>query len=683
MLKIFLFLISIYLALIFIGYLKRKRFEERAVLTGGGSSGHVYPAIAIGRMLAPEVNKLLFIGAKKRIEEKVVPKENIDLRLINVSPFPQKKIQFLPFFLNLFLGSLQASFYLYQFQPKFIIATGGFVSAPTIFSAYILNRLFLLNSKIFLHEQNVTPGKLNQFAFKMANKVLLTFPQTKRFFKEKAVICGYPLRKRDVLKDRNEIFKKWKIPAEKKVIFAFGGSQGSRTINRAIVDSLRYFLKRDDVFIILGCGFKSDFYDGYKDVRDRLKNNYNEGELERIKSFFIYEPYIYEIFEVFSISEVVISRSGAGTIFEICDFGVPSILIPKIGLSNEHQVMNALVMEEVGASKLIFERVSEEDGIPFVNGERIYKEVIEIIDSEEKKERMRKATKSVFFKNNSESLFKEAILYDKQENINYSDFEFKEPLKPSKLLTFLESNRREKGDNFDINVLFSPSHIEFYGSLISSLLNSSNWWHRNLGVKLAFYFKDDEFKKKLIKMILSDEKGTFLRRIFGERKKEVGFIRRNIFYSLKNYELTKEEVKNLFLKGIDDDYYEVRSASLIFAQNFAEKLYDEEIRRKLRRKLLCDKEFEVKKEAVLLLGEIGSEEDVSDILKLSDDYYWQVREAVLIAIKRLLEREVIKDINFIRKNLENFNITATDFKPYFSIKDNYRRLMSELMKVEK
>lgn len=685
MIKILLLFLAIifllYASLLIFSFLRRKESHKRAVLTGGGSSGHIYPAIAIGRALEPDIEKFIYIGGKGRIEEQVVPKEKIPLKLICAAPYPSRIFQ-LPFFLlKLTFGIIQSSFHLLLFQPRFVIGTGGFVSAPVVFSSFILNSLSLLRAKIFLHEQNVTPGKLNLLASKIADIILVTFPQSIQFFGEKAVLIGYPVRKFKQEAQKSELLEKIKIPEGRKVVFAFGGSQGSRTINRAIVASLKYLLPyKEKIFVVLSCGLGQSGYNGQKDVEDFIEKNYNKDELSELKEFFCYKPYFYNINEIFNVASLVVARSGAGALFELASFELPSILIPKLGLSNEHQVMNAMAMEESGGSIILFEKPSfDNSSLLFVDGKTLAEKIIDIVFSEEKLSKMKEGTrKFIPSQDILESIRKIVLKGIEQKEDSSASSPFSKLKPPSRLLSFLQKER-EKG-KFEIENLFKDSEINFYKSLTLKLLFSHDWKERNIGVKLAAFFKTEESKQTLLEIVTNREKAPFINRILGEEFKNVGFLRRNSLLSLREYNIKVEELTKILRVAFSDPYYETRSAALLLAQKESAKLLSNREIIEFAKKLSLDSEFEVAKESILLLGEIGDEDALEHILSFKDHFFWQVREAALLAIRRIIERGVKIEKDKVKKELLKFNLTSTDFKPLFSIKQNYKKIFELLEK---
>lgn len=672
-----LVLASCYVVLFVVCKIRKRGKWTRAVLTGGGSSGHIYPVIAIGKALEPEVGEFLYLGTKRRVEEEVVPKEGLPLKFIPAAPYPGLSLK-LPFFAAILgLGIIKSAFILFFFQPGFVIGSGGFVSAPVVFGAFILKKLFLLDSKIILHEPNAAPGKLNLAAGKIADRMMVTFSETLDFFKGNGVLVGYPLRSKIKRMGFDEAKKRlpFEIPKNATVVFAFGGSQGSRTINRAVVDSLKYLLPRKEkVFMILSTGLGQSGYKGKEDVEKRISSNYSKEEAEEIKGFFHYDSYFYNVSELLSVSSLAISRSGAGSLFELAEMGIPSILIPKFGLEGEHQVMNALALEKVKGSVVLYETPFEKEGrvLPGVDGGELAGRILSLVDEPEKLRTMSENCKRVIPSKETALLIRKVILAKgAPEPAGEASTTGFKPLK-SLAKAISELNGMSPGE---IGEYFSAAEKSYYEAKALNLLYLDDWRKKNMGVKLAGLLKIRGAREKLLEMAVSREKAPLWERIFGGDYKEVGFVRRNCFTALKNISFWDEKLKKVIMTGIEDPYYEVRAEALKLAKSNADKLINDRPLLSACQILLKDKEFEAAREAALLMGEIGSEEHLKMLLDLKDHFFWQVREAGIIAVRRMVEKGAAFDKKELLDSISAFILTSTDFRPTFDIKENYRKLI--------
>ncbi len=361
--------------------------KKKIVFTGGGTGGHVYPNIAIYEALRekyPE-SEFLYLGTKKGAEYKIINKltHNIDFIAVYSRglPIKIKSFQTIISLIIIFFGFLKSILILRKFRPDIIIGSGGYVAAPVLFAAAFLK------IKVFIHEQNAVPGRLNMFIAKFATSVGVSFESTKDFFPEnKAIYTGYPLRKSIAIKKENaeKIKEKYNIPKKNKVIFVFGGSGGAKTINKVMVEIIPMLLSLKNLTIIFSTGRGySKSYRAYDDTIEMLSNvnipNEKDGKL-------IIKEYFENIDEIYSISDLVVCRAGAGTIKEITAMGMPSILIPKINLPGDHQIVNAKELEQIGAAEIIYEDIYIKDNIReiYISPEPLFNKIKELFLSEEK-----------------------------------------------------------------------------------------------------------------------------------------------------------------------------------------------------------------------------------------------------------------------------------------------------------
>ncbi|MEN8222105.1 MAG: murein biosynthesis integral membrane protein MurJ [Acidobacteriota bacterium] len=333
----------------------------KVVLTGGGTGGHVYPNIAIYEALLKESpgSEFLYIGTRRGAERVIVKNIPRPIKFKSVPsrglPGKLKSFNTLISLVHIFTGMVKSVFLLKKFKPDIVIGSGGYVSAPVLFAAS------LLRLKIFVHEQNSVPGRMNRFIAKKASKIAVSFKSTLNYLPEKKCIySGYPLREMIKPGDRETLCRKLGIPPKNKVVFIFGGSKGARTINNAVVDILPELLKLKNLTIILSTGrSRSQDYMAYEET---IKKTYNSGiNLEDHENLIIKE-YFDNIDEIYGVSDLIISRAGAGTIEEISRLAIPSILIPKIDLPGDHQIMNAKEAEKRGGARVIYEQIAFKNG---------------------------------------------------------------------------------------------------------------------------------------------------------------------------------------------------------------------------------------------------------------------------------------------------------------------------------
>jgi UDP-N-acetylglucosamine--N-acetylmuramyl-(pentapeptide) pyrophosphoryl-undecaprenol N-acetylglucosamine transferase len=310
------------------------------VFAAGGTGGHIFPAIAIADEIKKRFNdaQILFIGAKGRIEEKIVPQNNYDIKLIEIAGFNREK-----FLMNVSLpmkviGSvLKSRRILKEFNPDVVVGTGGFVCGPVIYAA---NKLKI---PVLLQEGNSYPGKTIQFHSKKADKVILTFEESNKYVKRKDNVMNiaHPIRTSLKLIDKNEALKSFNLPVENKTIFIFGASQGARGINLAL-DKIAPKFYDENINLIWQTGvpdFKH-YSDKYKNYSDKIK----------ILDF------IEKIAYAFSAADLVICRSGITSIMEIAYLELPAILIPLPTSAENHQEMNARSMMNKKSAVMLLQK---------------------------------------------------------------------------------------------------------------------------------------------------------------------------------------------------------------------------------------------------------------------------------------------------------------------------------------
>lgn len=309
----------------------------KVVFTGGGTGGHIFPAIAIAeglKSVLPDVD-ILFIGAKGRIEEKIIPENNYKIETIKIYGLNKKqllKTLILPF--KFFIAVSDCKKILKNFKTDIVVGTGGFVSAPVYYSAV------KLKIPILIQEGNAYPGKVTKFFSDKADKVIINFEETRNYLKrfDNILRIAHPVRMFKEELNLDNIYKSLKIRPELKTLFIFGGSQGSHSINNAVLKYLDE-LYNLNINIIWQTG-KREYLPIIKSV---VKYS------DRIKVF----DFINKINEIYSISDLVISRGGITSIMEISLFGKPSIIVPYPFATDNHQEKNARVLEKNNACIII------------------------------------------------------------------------------------------------------------------------------------------------------------------------------------------------------------------------------------------------------------------------------------------------------------------------------------------
>lgn len=314
------------------------------IISGGGTGGHIYPAISIADRLTKKINNcnILFVGAKNKMEMKKVPENGYKIIGLYISGL-QRNFNLhlnilLPF--KIVFSLIHSLIILVRNKPKIIIGTGGYASGPIMYVAS------LLGIPVFIQEQNSYPGLTNRILSKYAKKIFVAYDGMDKYFdNSKIVVSGNPIRKsiKNIsLKNKRDYLKSLNLKKDLKTLLFLGGSLGADRLNRFVKDNIDFF-KKNDLQVILQCG--SRYFDTYK-----FLNN------SHIKVL----PFIKEMDKVFSSSDIIISRSGASIISELCFVGKPVIFIPSPNVADNHQSKNAKKLYELGAAEYV-----EEDEVDY------------------------------------------------------------------------------------------------------------------------------------------------------------------------------------------------------------------------------------------------------------------------------------------------------------------------------
>lgn len=316
----------------------------KILFTGGGTGGHVFPIIAIVR----EVRKIYpkdklefyYIGPKDNFGQILLSQEDIKIktalagkirRYLGWESFVQNVIDL---FIKIPLGTLQAFFYIFFLSPDLIFSKGGYGSLPAIFANWIFE------IPVFLHESDVVPGLGNKVSGKLAIEIFVSFPKTEYFALKRTLLVGNPIRKEILNGSRERAKEMFKLTGEKPVILVLGGSQGAQKINDVLISILPEALESFEIIHQCGEG-------NFKQVETESKMMIKEG-LEKYYhlSAFLYEL---ELKHAYQAADLIVSRAGAGSIFEIAALAKPSILIPLRIAAQNHQIKNAYAYAENGA----------------------------------------------------------------------------------------------------------------------------------------------------------------------------------------------------------------------------------------------------------------------------------------------------------------------------------------------
>lgn len=364
----------------------------KVLIAAAGTAGHINPGLAIANKIKEKNKgaKIVFIGTTRGLENDLVPRAGYELKTIEAYGLSKKiSIDTLQKNIKTLKGFIQAGKIVKEFEPDIVIGTGGYICGAVI-SAAKKN-----NIPTLLHESNAFPGKAVKLLAPKTDTILISFEDARNRIKraKNIVFTGTPvkIKKREYTNiEKEKILKELGLNNSKRIILIFGGSQGAKKINEAIVELLKN--KQNDSYqIIWATGPKQ--YDIVK--AEFEKNSISMNNIKNAKIL----PYIYNMEEAMNIADVIIARSGAMTITEISNLGKPSILIPLPNVSQDHQLFNAKVLEKIEAAKIIL----NDD----LNNNNLNESIHEIIDSEDILMKMSKNATKVSTQNVEEKIYKE------------------------------------------------------------------------------------------------------------------------------------------------------------------------------------------------------------------------------------------------------------------------------------
>jgi len=332
----------------------------RVLLTGGGTAGHINPAIAIANYIKEkhQDSSFLFVGTQRGLEKNLVPKCGYDIKFIDVMGLRRSlSAENIKVLINYIKSMSDARRILKEFKPDVVIGTGGYVCAPVVKAAAALKIPTLI------HEQNVFPGLAIKMLSQKADITAISFDETKNMMKAKRmVLTGNPLRPNLFAEHDADLIRAKYGFDEKPLVLMFGGSLGAEKMNDALVDMIAE--KRTDGFNLIASTGEKHYDDIIKRISEKGVN------IENIRNIKVV-PYIYNMEEIFSTADVIIGRAGAITVSEITALGKAAVLIPSPYVAHNHQEYNARYLEKNGAARVVLE--SE------LSGERIASEVDDIL----------------------------------------------------------------------------------------------------------------------------------------------------------------------------------------------------------------------------------------------------------------------------------------------------------------
>lgn len=315
--------------------------KMKFVIAGGGTGGHVFPALAIGRAMLKEYPDadITFVGTVRGIESRVIPREGYDIRFIRSEGLVGKNlISMLRSVIKVPLSMKDASRILRDIRPQLVLGVGGYSSGPVVFCAR------LLGIPTVIHEQNTLPGLTNRMLGKIADTVAVTYHESMKYFpRDKTYLTGNPVREEITHGDRERGFRTFHLDRQRFTVFVFGGSLGASNINRAVGESLACL----------------------EPVKDRIQFLHQTGEKEFGQMKALYRdrgfsgtvvPFAYDMADAYAVADLLVSRAGATTLAELTACGKAAILVPYPFSAGNHQVINAKKLWDIGAAQMILDR---------------------------------------------------------------------------------------------------------------------------------------------------------------------------------------------------------------------------------------------------------------------------------------------------------------------------------------
>ncbi len=354
----------------------------KILIGGGGTGGHIYPALALARYALSQdsATEIIFVGSAAGLESKIVPASGFKLVTIPASGFKRSFKQLGRFIKDFLHGTGRSLKIIKDYQPHVVLGTGGYVAAPVVLSALLKRR------PVVLHEQNALPGMMNRWFAPFARRVCLSFAGTAKKLPplSRPLFTGNPRASEVSALDREEGCRYFGLDPDQKTVLIYGGSRGALRLNQVVVAYLKKGYLPEGVNMIYVTG---DIY--YDDVKT---------ELEPLPERVLLYSYLAEMPEALAAADLAVTRSGATTLAEITALGVPVILVPSPNVVDNHQYYNARMLSDRGAAVLIEERDFDRD--------RLQEEINRMVNEPDLLEKMAKASREMGVTDAAEKLYR-------------------------------------------------------------------------------------------------------------------------------------------------------------------------------------------------------------------------------------------------------------------------------------
>lgn len=339
----------------------------RVMIAAGGTGGHIYPGITLAQTLREQGAEVLFVGTRRGLESDVVPRAGFELKLVSSRYIPRRvSVQVLLALGTAAKGTWEAAGLIRSYSPDVVVGTGGYVSGPVLLMAAALRYPTLI------HEQNAFPGITNRMLARVVRRVAVGYEEAVAYFpKAKTTVTGNPIRPQILACTRAEGVRRLQLNPNRRTLLVTGGSQGARSINRALIAAAPLLHARSDLQVLHAAGKAL-----YPEVRAELAARgvaevAGRGWIEYGNIRVV--PYIYAVPEALAAADLVVGRGGALSSAEITARGLPAILVPYPHSAEDHQVKNARVLEAHGAARVLLDSEA--------TGETLGRLILELLDS--------------------------------------------------------------------------------------------------------------------------------------------------------------------------------------------------------------------------------------------------------------------------------------------------------------
>ncbi|MCK0470664.1 undecaprenyldiphospho-muramoylpentapeptide beta-N-acetylglucosaminyltransferase [Halalkalibacter sp. APA_J-10(15)] len=354
----------------------------RVVVSGGGTGGHIYPALALIKEMK-RINsdvEILYVGTEKGLESEIVTREQIPFKSIPITGFKRSiSLENIKTVYRFLSGTRKMKSLLREFKPDVVIGTGGYVCGPVVYAAA------KLKIPTVVHEQNSVPGLTNKFLSKYVDKVAICFEEAKHFFpSQKVVLTGNPRASEVMNVDASAGRRSLSLNEHQKTVLIVGGSRGARPINEAFLTIIGK-LKHKSYQIVYVTGTVH-----YDRIMEQMKKH-DHPQNVTIK------PFIHNMPDVLGAVDLIVARAGATTLAEITALGLPSILIPSPYVTNNHQEKNAQSLANNNAAIVLKETE--------MSGDLLLEEIDHILTSEDKWMQMSTSSKELGLPNAARHLY--------------------------------------------------------------------------------------------------------------------------------------------------------------------------------------------------------------------------------------------------------------------------------------